>query len=456
MHFRLIAAALVVALCGPALAQNTGIVLVDDAQSVLPRRQQALLMNALLKEKQETILPQVMRENGIDMWIVSEGDGALYVSLLESEADGAVLETPAHLVFFDRGDGAGIERSTAESDELAAIVSARNPGRIAIGGGRSRRNRRAVSEAELAETTERLGEELASRVVPAATLANHWLGTRTAREQSVFKHVLRLAHEIIAEAFSNKVIVPDVTTTDDVNWWIRQRYADLGLGTVDHPTITVQRSKAERAKYSDDDEYFRVFDERFVDDPSPRVGLNLIIRRGDLIFCDTGIMYLGLYTDTQQAAYVLKEGEDEPPEGIQEARRHIVRFQDLLGEEMRLGRGGNEIGIAAVERAREEGIQAKLYAHSLAYYFMRYGILGRFFSDEVHSAGSGLSSGRGRGGGGSPLRYKTLFALEMDVEYEVPEWDGQRVVFFSETGMTFTPDGMVFPGGRETEWHVIR
>ncbi len=456
MHLRLIAALLVMAVSGPVFAQGAGIVLVDDAESVLSRRQQAILMNALLKEKQRTILPQVMRENGIDMWIVNEGDGPLYVSLLESEADGAVLETPSYMIFFDRGEGAGIESLSAESDDLVAIVRARNPAQIAIGGGRSRRGRRAASEPELAELTQQLGEDLASRVVSAATLANHWLGTRTPREQSVFKHVLRLAHEIIAEAFSNKVIVPDVTTTDDVNWWIRQRYADLGLGTVDHPTITVQRSKAERAKYSDDDEYFRVFDERFVDDASPRVGLNLVIRRGDLIFCDTGIMYLGLYTDTQQSAYVLREGEDEPPEGIQEALRHIVRFQDLIGEEMHRGRGGNEIGIAAVERAREEGIQAKLYAHSLAYYFMRYGILGRFFSDEVHSAGSGLSSGRGGGDGGRPLRYNTLFALELDIQYEVPEWDGQRVVFFSETGMTFTPDGMEFPGGRETEWHVIR
>ncbi|HJO03668.1 MAG TPA: M24 family metallopeptidase [Acidobacteriota bacterium] len=456
MQLRLTAAVLAMAASGPVLAQEAGIALVDDAESILPRRQQAILMNALLEEKQRTILPQVMRENSIDMWIVSEGDGPLYVSLLESEADGAVLETPPHLVFFDRGEGADIERLMAESDDLAEIVRTRSPDRIAIGGGRSRRSRRAVAESERAEVAQRLGDDLASRVVPAATLANHWLGTRTSREQSVFRHVLRLAHEIIAEAFSNRVIIPDVTTTDDVNWWIRQRYADLGLGTVDHPTITVQRSKAERAKYADDDEYFRVFDERFVDDPSPRVGLNVVIRRGDLIFCDTGIMYLGLYTDTQQSGYVLRDGEDEPPEGIQEAMRHVLRFQDLIGEEMRLGRGGNEIGIAAVERAREEGIQGNLYAHSLAYYFMRYGILGRFFSDEVHSGGSGLSSGRGRGDGGRPLRHNTLFALELDIQYELPEWDGQRIVVFSETGMTFTPDGMVFPGGRETEWLVIR
>ena len=37
--------------------------------------------------------------------------------------------------------------------------------------------------------------------------------------------------EVIAEAYSNRVIIPDVTTTDELNWWILQRYEDLGIGT---------------------------------------------------------------------------------------------------------------------------------------------------------------------------------------------------------------------------------
>lgn len=457
MRSKYISVLMLLTFCSSLYAQDSGFELVNDAGGVLPRREQAILMNHLLKGKQETVLPQVMRETGFDMWIVSEGEGYLYLSLIDSGPDGAVTDTPPYLVFADRGEESGVIRIHAGRDDVARIIREEAPKRIAINSAGRRSTRGTFSESELEELEVGISSEFAASFESARTLTNRWMGTRTDEELSIFRHVLRLAHEIIAEAYSNRVIVPDVTTTDDLNWWIRQRYVDLGIGTEDHPTITIQRSKAERAKYDDDDEYFRVFDERFVDDPSPRVGLNIIIRRGDLIFCDTGIKYLGLYTDTQQSAYVLKTGETEAPEGLKEAFRHIVRFQDLIAEEMRQGRGGNEIGVAAAKRARAEGIDPSLYAHSLSYFFMRYGILGGMYSRDVHFAGSGLSSSERRcGRGGSPLHYNTLFALELDIKYNVPEWDGQQIVLFSETGMTFTREGMVFPGGRQTEWYLIR
>ena len=448
---------LLLSFCGSLYAQDSAIELVDDAGSVLPRREQAILMNHLLKEKQETVLPTVMRETGFDMWIVSEGEGYLHVSLIDSGPDGAVTDRSSYLVFSDRGEEAGVERIHARRDDLARIIKQEGPKKIAFNSAGRRSARGTFSESELEELKAAVGSELAAGFGSARTLTNRWMGTNTDEQMSIFKHVLRLAHEIIAEAYSNRVIVPDVTTTDDLNWWIRQRYADLGIGTEDHPTITIQRSMAERAKYDDDDEYFRVFDERFKDDPSPRVGYSIIIRRGDLIFCDTGIKYLGLYTDTQQSAYVLKPGETDAPEGLKEAFRHVVRFQDLIGEEMKQGRGGNEIGVAAAKRARTEGIDPYLYAHSLSYYFMRYGMLGGMYSRDVHFAGSGLSSSEDRDRrGGSTLHYNTLFALELDVRYKVPEWDGQQIVLFSETGMGFTREGMIFPGGRQTEWYLIK
>ncbi len=457
MRSKLIIIALLLSLSSSNYAQDFGTGLVEDNKSILTRRQQAVLMNRLLKQKQETILPQVMRETEIDMWIVSEGEGHLYLSLVESEKYGHVPTTPSYLIFFDKGDESIVERLSGEFDDLVDIIKTRNPKKIGINTTESRSLNRTFPKSEEVDLKQEISETFASRIVSASILTNRWLGTRTPEELSVFKHVVRLAHEVIAEAFSNRIVIPDVTTTDDLNWWIRQRYADLGIGTLDHPTITLQRSMTEREKYNDDDEYFRIFDERFVEDASPRCGLNTIIRRGDLIFCDTGIKYLGLYTDTQQSAYVLKEGETDAPEGIKEALRHIVRFQDLVGEEMKFGRDGNKIGIAAVERARQEGIKAKIYAHSLSYYFMRYGILGGFFSQEVHFAGSGISSlTKRRNRRGSPLRYNTLFAMELDIEYNVPEWDDQRIVVFSETTMMFTQRGMEFPGGRETEWYLIR
>jgi len=457
MRLSQIIAVLLLSLSSSLYAQDFGIELVGDTENILPRRQQAILMNRLLKNKQEIVLPQVMREMEVDMWIVSRNEGHLYITLQESDKEGLISDRSSYLVFFDKGEKEGIERIGCRDGELAEIIKARNPEKIAVNSAGRRSGSGTFRESQETELKQAIGEELASRIVNAGILTNRWLGTCTDEQMSVFKVVLRLAHEIIAEAYSNQVIIPDVTTTDDLNWWIRQRYADLGIGTHDHPTVTIQRSKEEREKYDDDDEYFRIFDERFVDDPSPRCGLNIIIRRGDVVFCDTGIKYLGLYTDTQQAAYVLKEGETDVPEGLKEARRQVIRFQDILGEEMKEGRDGNEAGVAAVERAAKEGIKARLYSHSLAYYVMRYEMLGRIVSDEARFAGSGMSGSEGRRGGrDNPIRCNTLFALEMDVEYDVPEWGGQTLVLFSETGMAFTKRGMEFPGGRETQWYVIR
>ena len=71
-------------------------------------------------------------------------------------------------------------------------------------------------------------------------------------------------------------------------------------------------------------------------------------------------------------------------------------------------------------------------------------------------AGSSMQSREGRARENNELRYHTYFALELDVEHEVPEWNGQNIVIFSETTMTFTPHGMEYPGGRQTEWYLIR
>ena len=56
---------------------------------------------------------------------------------------------------------------------------------------------------------------------------------------------------------------------------------------------------------------------------------------------DFGITALGLNTDTQHMAYVLREGEHEVPEGIQVGLRTANRLQDIVLERLRPGRTGN-------------------------------------------------------------------------------------------------------------------
>ena len=131
----------------------------------------------------------------------------------------------------------------------------------------------------------------------------------------------------------------------------------------------------------------RILDERYKVDPAPIERLNTVIRRGDLIFCDTGIMYLGLNTDIQQMAYVLKNGETDAPEGLKEALRHVNRLQDIISTAMKQGRSGYEIGSTADERARQEGIRPKIYCHHLSYYFRRHDSIGGFLPRDVYYAG---------------------------------------------------------------------
>ena len=44
-----------------------------------------------------------------------------------------------------------------------------------------------------------------------------------------------------------------------------------------------------------------------------------IIQRGDLLMIDWGVGFLDFYTDMKRVAYVLRDGETEPPAGIRHA-----------------------------------------------------------------------------------------------------------------------------------------
>ena len=132
-----------------------------------------------------------------------------------------------------------------------------------------------------------------------------------------------------------------MTTTDDVVWWMRERSRQLGLTNWFHPSVDIQRPK----------------DSPYKDSP--------VIHRGDLLHCDFGIVYLKLCTDTQQLAYVLKEGETDAPKGLQDALAQGNRLQDIHLAEMKAGRTGNQVLAAALKRAKAEGLRPSIYTHPL-------------------------------------------------------------------------------------------
>ena len=145
---------------------------------------------------------------------------------------------------------------------------------------------------------EALGPELSARTASAEALCVRWLETRTPRELDLYAHMVAIARGVVSEAFSERVITPGVTTTADVEWYIRQRFTDLGLSTWFSPDVNRQSAGTPCTA------------------ESPFCGVSGVIVPGDVLHCDVGITYLRLNTDTQEMGYVLRRGETDVPEGL--------------------------------------------------------------------------------------------------------------------------------------------
>jgi len=424
---------------------------VRDPLAVLPHREQATTVNRILRDRLDNLLPGLMRETGIDMWLVINREYAedpVYLTLVPAPVFAARRTTI--LMFFDRGDEAGVERLTisryglgeffesgweegGSDDEqwerLAQLIAERDPVRIGI----DTSEHWAFGDGLTSGLRERLelalGTGLASRLTSAEDLCIRWLETRTALEMQVYPQLVQLARGVISEAFSNKVITPGVTTTDDVAWFIRQRYSDLGLPIWFQPYCNVQR----RGTVYGEDEAF--FGESHV-----------VIERGDVLHTDVGIKYLRLNTDTQEMGYVLRLGEEDVPEGMKRALKIGNRWQDLLCGAFVTGRTGNEILAAAREAATAEDIASSVYTHPLGF----------------HGHGAGPTIGMWDNQGPTPVRGDwtlspgTCYAIEGNVVVPIPEWDGQPVQLKLEQDGWFDGERVVYIGGRQTRWHVVR
>jgi len=430
---------------GITLAQDIGVTDVNDIDHILPEQQRAKVMNEILEWRLEHIVPELMRREGIDMWVIicrEYNEDPVYMSMVPEPTMAA--RRTSILIFHDKGDE-GVKRLTGSfygmgkwykamytdktKDQivnLADYIKEQDPKKVGINESETWAFGDGLSASFKASLVKALGPEYSKRLVSAENLCVGWLETRSPRELSIHRHICGIAHDIIAEFFSNRVIVPDITTTEEVVWWIRQKYTDLGVETWFQPSVSIQRSKKEAAKYPDK---------------------NTVIRRGDLLHCDIGIVYLGLCTDTQQNAYVCKIGEEDAPKGLKEAVRLGNRLQDIVMAEHQAGRTGNEVLKSSLEKAKTEGLNPSVYCHPL-------GIHG-------HAAGFIVGLWNRQDGvpvrGDYPLYYNTCYAIEMNNIYEVPEWDGQSVRMGLEEGGVYTKkDGCKFIDGRQTKLFIIK
>lgn len=415
---------------------------------ILPERDRARVVDEILDDRFTNLLPQLMRREGIDMWVIISreyNEDPVLRTMLPSTWLSARRRTI--IVFYDTGkelEKLAIARYDVGSllkgawdidvrpnqwDALVNTIQQRKPKKIGLNMSTNYAHADGLSNTEHDEFLQKLPADYRSRVVSAEKVAVGWLETRTPKEMAIYPLICRLSHEIIQEGFSEQVIQPGITTTDDVVWWFRQRITNLGLDTWFHPTVDVQRAD------ESDFNHLRTFSKR----PDKQV-----IRPGDLIHVDFGITYLRLNTDQQQHAYILRPGETDVPESLKAAFRQGNRLQDILTEQFKAGRTGNQMLLVALEQAKKEGITGTIYSHPIG----------------VHGHAAGPTIGlwdqqKGVPGPGDyPLMANTAYSIELNAAVEIPEWKKVVRIMLEEDGFY---DGQTFRyiDGRQTEIYTI-
>jgi len=417
---------------------------------VLSMRDRAVVIDNLLEEKLKNTLPGLMRREGFDMWVVMSreyNEDPIINTLLPATWLAARRRTI--LVMYDPGPGKEIETlAVARYDvgtafkrawdpeqqpdqwkRLAEIIDERQPKKIGVNLSDHWGLADGIVATDLRQFTENLPQIYQERVVSAEKLGVSWLETRTPQEMALYPGICGLAHEIIAEGFSSAVIQPGITTTDDVVWWFREKVRDLKLTTWFHPTVSIQRQDAEEF------DHLEAFSKR------PEES---IIQSGDLLHVDFGITYLRLNTDTQQHAYVLKDGETDAPEFLKNALKKANRLQDIFIANFEEGKTGNEILKQSREQAIAEGIKPSIYTHPIGYH--------------GHGAGPTLGMWDSQQGvphtGDYPLHLDTAYSIELNAATFSQEWDKEIRIMLEEDAY-FDETGVNYIDGRQTELILI-
>jgi Xaa-Pro aminopeptidase len=443
MRRHVLSSLLALSIAVPATAQLPRAEAVRPDNRVLTHREQAPIVRARIEERFETLLPELMRGVGLDMWIVISreyNDDPVFRSMAPLTTYSSRRRTI--LVFHDRGGDNGVDRisvgrfdydglfevhrthNDSQYVGLRHLVEQRDARRIGINVSNSWNHADGLTHNEYERLATAMGP-YADRLTSAEMLAVGWLERKLDSETELYRYVMRIAHRVIAEAFSNEVIVPGVTTDQDVEWWMRQRVAELGLGQWFHPSISIQRRGGL---------------------PGGAAPHGTVIQRGDMLHTDFGIVMLGYSTDTQHNAYVLRPGETEAPAGLQAGLRAANRLQDLTMQHAVNGGTGNAALAAALAQGREEGLNPTIYCDAIGYH--------------GHAAGPPIGMTDYQGGvpirGDYVFRPGTWHSIELNARKAVPEWDGQMVRFALEEDAALLDGGWDWVDGRQTEFYLIR
>jgi hypothetical protein len=406
---------------------------------VEPMQSQAKIINDLLEDRIQHLLPSLMDSTKIDCWVMmtreynedpivktflpAEWLSARRRTILVFYRDAktntlkkyAVARYPVGKLIVPAWDP---EKTPNQWEALVNLLRTFSPQKIGINFSPDFGHADGLDLTEYREFLNQLNEEEKKKVVSAEPLAVAWLETRTQKEMTYYPTLLKITHEIIKEGFSNKVIQVNKTSTDDLVWWFRQKLSDMGLGTWFHPSVEIQR---------------RVSNDK-----------DNIIRPGDFLHCDFGISYLRLNSDVQEQAYVLLPTEQNTPTDLQAAFSKTNRLQDILTSQFKIGVSGNKILAATRTQAISEGITPSIYTHPIGFH--------------GHAAGTTIGMWDMQGGvpgsGDYTMHANTCYSIELNALHTLSGWDKPVRVALEQNGF-FNGKEFNYIDGRQTKIHVI-
>ncbi|ANO51867.1 M24 family metallopeptidase [Woeseia oceani] len=393
------------------------------------------LMNQIRQEKFDLVLPEVMRENKVDMWITVNREG--YEDPLTEDFGKGYTGSWGYYIFTDRG-GDRIERAIlgvetylveengaydifGNANDLEKFVADRDPKRIALNYSEHIGAADGLTHTAFLKLSDTLGSKYSKRFVSAQKLASDFRSRRVATEIAAFAWAGEKSREIAERAFSNEVITPGRTTLADVAWWMHEQQFKNNLGTsFGMPSV-------------------------YITGPDGFVALSNdhVIQRGDFLAIDWGVGYLNFYTDMKRHAYVLKEGETHLPESMQKAFDNGRAVRDLLKNNIKAGRTAGETLELLNKRITEAGFTVMAKANTPT-----------DNPDDIdviigcHSVGN-----LGHGIGPSiawfnperltyEIKETNLFSIELFAYTAIPEWGGKKLRIPLEDNAIVTARGV--------------
>lgn len=399
--------------------------------------------------KRHDMILDLMRKHGVQMWIVVNEefhDDPLteFVAPARPYAGGRDF-----FVFVDAGEK-GLKKMAVTGfaeeavsrvfdspadpkpakEALPAIYRTYKPAKIALSTGGTRGVTRSLTHDTYLFLTETLGSEASKRIVPARDLIEEYLDTRIPEEFETYHGMVELTDELVRRALSREAIVPGRTTVGELRRWLYDALWEKRVDTWFQPDIRVQRKGLENNSSRG---FLAVAAEK------------VVIERGDVLHIDFGITHMGLNTDWQKMAYVLRPGETAAPEGLRKALANTVALQNSLIEHSRPGKTAGDVYNETVADMVRKGIEAKIYSHPLG--------------NQGHGLGASIdfrSAQRAETMSiAKRLRKGSYIAVELNTLTAVPEWNGQKVFVMQEDPAYLTDEGWKFFVPRQEAFYLI-